>query len=59
MLADPLCGTILSAERDFNTRAGFTSKDDRLPDYFKTEPLPPHDVTFKVTDEELDQVFNW
>jgi aldehyde:ferredoxin oxidoreductase len=50
---------ILKTERDFNTRAGFTSKDDRLPDYFKKEALPPHDVTFQVSDEELDQVYNW
>ncbi len=51
--------SILKNERDFNAAAGFTKQDDRLPDYFKTEPLPPHNVTFKVTDEELDQVFNW
>jgi aldehyde:ferredoxin oxidoreductase len=50
---------ILKTERDFNTRAGFTSKDDRLPDYFKKEALPPHNVTFQVSDEELDQVYNW
>jgi len=50
---------VLSMERDFNIRAGFTSKDDRLPDYFKNEPLPPHNVTFDVPDEELDKVFAW
>ena len=50
---------ILATERDFNARAGFTSKDDRLPNYFKKEPLAPHNVTFAVSDEELDQVFNW
>jgi len=50
---------ILKNERDFNTRAGFTSKDDRLPDYFKKEKFAPHDVIFEVTDEELDQIFNW
>ncbi|ROQ93421.1 aldehyde ferredoxin oxidoreductase family protein [Desulfosoma caldarium] len=50
---------VLSMERDFNLRAGFTSKDDRLPDYFKKEALPPHNVTFDVPDEELDKVFNW
>jgi aldehyde:ferredoxin oxidoreductase len=50
---------ILSAERDFNARAGFTSKHDRLPAFFKNEELPPHNITFKVKDEELDQVFNW
>jgi aldehyde:ferredoxin oxidoreductase len=50
---------ILSNERDFNARAGFGPKDDRLPDYFKKEPLSPHNITFAVKDEELDQVFNW
>ena len=48
---------ILKNERDFNKRAGFTEKDDRLPEFFKTEKLPPHNVTFDVTDEELDAVF--
>ncbi len=51
--------SVLSSERDFNARAGFTAKDDRLPEYFLKEKLPPHDVTFAVKDEELDQVFNW
>jgi aldehyde:ferredoxin oxidoreductase len=50
---------ILKMERDFNFRAGFTEKDDRLPEYFKKEKLPPHDITFEVKDEDLDQVFNW
>ena len=50
---------ILKLERDFNAAAGFTNKDDRLPDYFKKEGLPPHNVTFGVTDEELDQVHNY
>jgi len=51
--------SILTNERDFNARAGFTSKDDRLPEYFKKESLAPHNVTFQVKDEDLDQVFNW
>ena len=50
---------VLTTERDFNARAGFTNKDDRLPEFFKKEALPPHNVTFAVSDEELDQVFNW
>ena len=48
---------VLARERDFNARAGFTALDDRLPDFFKTEKLAPHNVTFAVPDEELDQVF--
>ncbi len=51
--------TILKRERDFNAAAGFTSKHDRLPEFFKNELLPPHDVSFQVEDEELDTVFNW
>jgi aldehyde:ferredoxin oxidoreductase len=51
--------SILKNERDFNARAGFTAQQDRLPDFFKKEPVAPHNVTFQVKDEELDQVFNW
>jgi aldehyde:ferredoxin oxidoreductase len=51
--------SILATERDFNTAAGFTAKDDRLPEYMKKEALAPHNVTFAVTDEELDTVYNW
>ena len=50
---------ILEYELDFNARAGFGPEDDRLPEFFKKEPLPPHNVTFAVSDQELDQVFNW
>jgi len=50
---------VLSMERDFNKRAGFTAQHDRLPAYFRTQLLPPHNVAFAVTDEELDAVFNW
>jgi aldehyde:ferredoxin oxidoreductase len=50
---------VLSAERDFNKRAGFTAEDDRLPRFFEQEPLAPHNVTFKVKSQELDQLFNW
>ena len=51
--------SILTNERGFNAAAGFTSKDDRLPAFFKTEPIAPHNVTFSVSDEELDSVFNF
>lgn len=50
---------VLKTERDFNLRAGLTSKQDRLPEFFKKETLSPHNLTFMVKDEELDQVFNW
>lgn len=50
---------VLKTERDFNTKAGFTAQDDRLPRYFKRESLDPHAVVFDIPDAELDQVFNW
>ena len=50
---------VLSAERAFNAKAGFTHEHDRLPRFFEQQPLAPHQVTFKVKPEELDKVFNW
>jgi aldehyde:ferredoxin oxidoreductase len=50
---------VLTMERDFNKRAGFTAADDRLPEFFKIEKLPPHNEVFDVPDEELDTVFNF
>ena len=50
---------VLAAERDFNSRAGFTAEDDRLPRFFEQERLAPHDVVFDIEGEELDKVYNW
>ncbi|MCF6179152.1 MAG: aldehyde ferredoxin oxidoreductase [Geopsychrobacter sp.] len=50
---------VLTLERKFNKGAGFGPADDRLPRFFSTDKLPPHNITFGVTDEELDQVYNW
>ena len=50
---------ILQAERTFNAGAGLTKEDDRLPKFFLEEPLPPHNKTFLIPDEELDTVFNF
>ncbi len=50
---------VLKTERQFNQQAGFTSADDRLPEFFYNEELPPHNTKFDVKDEELDRVFNF
>ncbi len=50
---------ILRLERKFNESAGFTSVDDRLPEFFSTEPLPPHNAVFDVPPAELDKVFDF
>jgi aldehyde:ferredoxin oxidoreductase len=49
----------LKLEREFNRRAGFTNADDRLPEWMTREPLPPHNVVFDVSEEDLDGLFNW
>ena len=43
----------LALEKAFNKLAGFTAKDDRLPDFFYTEKLDSTDTVFDVSDEEL------
>ena len=50
---------VLRAERGFNTSAGFGPAQDRLPEFFQKEKLAPHNVTFNVTNEDLDTVFNF
>jgi len=45
--------SILKTERAFNTAAGFTGVDDRLPEFFYNEPLPPHNTVFDFSDEEM------
>jgi aldehyde:ferredoxin oxidoreductase len=50
---------VLTMERMFNAKAGFTSADDRLPGFFKTEQLPPHNVVFTISDADLDTVFDF
>jgi len=49
----------LTFERLFNEGAGFTAADDRLPAWMKTEPLPPHNTVFEVTDADLDSVHDF
>ena len=50
---------VLTAEREFNRKAGFTNKDDRLPEFFYKEPLPPHNTVVMITDEQMDSTFNF
>ena len=47
---------IIDMERAFNRAAGFTSADDRLPEFMTYEPLPPHNAVWDIADEELDSI---
>ena len=50
--------TVLLIEHEFNLAAGFTNKDDRLPEFFK-EPVPPHNAVWDFTEEEIDSFWNF
>ncbi|HNC09219.1 MAG TPA: aldehyde ferredoxin oxidoreductase C-terminal domain-containing protein [Anaerolineales bacterium] len=45
-------------EREFNKRAGFTAKDDRLPEWMTKEIIPENGSTFDVSEEVLDHIFD-
>jgi aldehyde:ferredoxin oxidoreductase len=62
LTADDVVGlgkTILKTEHEFNLAAGFTNKDDRLPEFFAEEPLPPHNVVWDFTGEEIDAFWDF
>jgi len=50
---------VLKTERAFNKAAGFTNAHDRLPEFFEYETLPPHNVVWDFTPEEIDEVYNF
>jgi len=50
---------VLKAEREFNRKAGFTNKDDRLPRMFYEEPLPPFNKVVVISDKEMDKTFDF
>lgn len=50
---------ILKTERGFNEAAGFTNKDDRLPEFFSEEPIPPHNVVWDIPGEKIDTFWDF
>jgi aldehyde:ferredoxin oxidoreductase len=51
--------SILKTEHAFNMAAGFTNLDDRLPEFFELEPIPPHNAVWDFTGEEIDTFWNF
>ena len=49
---------VTKMEREFNRRAGFTAKDDRLPEWMTKEAIPENGAVFDVSDEVLDHIFD-
>lgn len=48
----------IKMEREFNRRAGFTAKDDRLPEWMTKEAIPETGHVFDVSEEALDHIFD-
>lgn len=46
---------VMRTERAFNEAAGLTKAHDQIPDFFRHEKLPPHNLTFDVPQEEIDR----
>jgi aldehyde:ferredoxin oxidoreductase len=46
----------LVLESQFNTAAGFTEEDDKLPDFFYDEPLAPMNKSARHHSAEVNQV---
>jgi len=55
--AAKLGGEILRKERAFNEAAGITKEWDRVPEFMRYEPLPPHNQVYDVPDSALDSVY--
>ncbi len=50
---------ILKLEHEFNKKAGFTNAHDRLPEFFKLEPVAPHNAIWDFSDEEIDAFWDF
>ena len=50
---------ILKTEKAFNEKAGFGKQDDRLPEFFSLEKLPPHNVVWDFRGDEIDSFWDF
>ena len=50
---------VLKEERAFNIKAGLAPGADRLPEFFREEPLPPSNLVFDVPDSEIDSFWDF
>ncbi|MFH0845538.1 MAG: aldehyde ferredoxin oxidoreductase N-terminal domain-containing protein [Pseudomonadota bacterium] len=47
----------IKEELDFNRRAGIDLKYDRIPEFVKTEPVPPQDAVFDIPRNEIEAIW--
>ncbi|SFH59293.1 aldehyde:ferredoxin oxidoreductase [Tindallia magadiensis] len=49
----------LLKERSFNEQAGFSIKENRLPEFFYTEENPDSQTVFDVSEKEMEKIFDF
>lgn len=49
---------VLKLEAEFNRQAGFTPRDDELPEFFYQEPLPPTGLTARFHAKDVQGSYN-
>jgi len=49
---------VLKTEKEFNQRAGFTKVDDKLPEFFYNEKLPPNSLLFDISKKDIEKVLD-
>ncbi|MDO9309521.1 MAG: aldehyde ferredoxin oxidoreductase C-terminal domain-containing protein [Deltaproteobacteria bacterium] len=50
---------ILKVEHQFNIEAGFSNIHDRLPEFFTTETVAPHNAIWDFSGDEIDEFWNF
>ncbi|MCX8117044.1 MAG: aldehyde ferredoxin oxidoreductase [Desulfobacterota bacterium] len=48
---------VLETEREFNRRAGVSEEFFDIPEFMREEPLPPRNVVFDLSLEEMEQIW--
>jgi aldehyde:ferredoxin oxidoreductase len=48
----------LRAEREFNTMAGVPDDQCDVPEFMRTEPLPPHNSVFDIPKADMDRIWD-
>lgn len=51
--------SVLKTERAFNLAAGISAKDDRLPEFFSTDPVSPHNAIWDFSEEDIAEFWNF
>jgi aldehyde:ferredoxin oxidoreductase len=46
---------VVWTEKEFNTQAGFNEADDRMPEFMREEPFPPHNTVSDIPQEHYDR----